>query len=153
MSKQIAQTFYEAFKAHDAAKMASLYHQEATFNDPVFRGLTQIQVQGMWQMLIERSNGLLEIDYHSLIGDDAMAQCTREAKYQFSKTGREVHNVIHATMRFKDGLILEHSDHFDLWRWSKMALGTSGALLGWTPIVRNKIRKMAMSSLDDYLNA
>lgn len=152
MSKEIMQSFYDAFKAHDATTMSALYHPNITFNDPVFQDLNQKEVQGMWNMLIERSNGNLDIEYHSLIGDDSVAQCTWEAKYQFSKTKRDIHNVIHATMEFKEGLIINHTDHFNLWRWSKMALGTSGYLLGWSPIVRNKVRKMAKSSLKAYLD-
>ena len=151
MSKETMQKFYDAFKTHDASKMAELYHQDATFNDPVFKNLNQKEAQGMWRMLIERSNGHLAIEYHSLAGDAEMAQCTWEATYLFSKTKREVHNIIHATMEFKDGLIIRHTDHFDLWKWSRMALGTSGALLGWTPLIKNKIRNMAMTSLKDYL--
>ena len=153
MSKQVMQNFYEAFKAHDASTMASFYHQEATFSDPVFQNLNQQQTQAMWRMLLERSNGKLEIDFHSLIGDETMAQCTWEATYEFSKTKREVHNVIHATMEFKDGLILRHVDHFNFWRWSRMALGSSGALLGWSPIVKNKVRKMALSSFQTFPKA
>ena len=151
MSKETMQRFYEAFQQHDAAAMGSLYHPEVQFNDPVFQNLNQAETQAMWSMLMERSAGNLTIDFHSLAGDHEMAQCTWEAQYPFSKTGREVHNIIHATMKFKDGLIVEHTDDFNFWRWSKMALGTSGALLGWTPIVKNKVRKMAMSSLRSYL--
>lgn len=153
MSKEIMQKFYDAFKAHDASTMSSLYHREATFSDPVFQNLNQQEVQGMWGMLIERSGGKLEIDFHSLVGDDQMAQGTWEAKYQFSKTKRDVHNIIHATMKFKDGLIIKHTDDFNFWRWSKMALGTSGSLLGWTPIIKGKVRKMAMVSLRSYLKS
>jgi hypothetical protein len=49
-------------------------------------------------------------------------------------------NEIDASMRFEDGLIIEHRDSFDFWKWSRMALGPSGLLLGWTPMVRNKVR-------------
>jgi len=151
MSKETMQQFYEAFERHDAAAMGALYHPEVRFNDPVFKNLNQTETQGMWSMLIERSEGNLKIEHHSLMGDETMAQCTWEAHYAFSKTKRDVHNIIHATMKFKDGLIVEHTDVFNFWRWSKMALGTSGALLGWTPIVKNKVRKMALSSLRSYL--
>lgn len=151
MSKEILTKFYEAFKNHDAATMSALYHPDAHFSDPVFPDLNQKEVQAMWNMLIQRSEGNLDVDFHSIAGDNQMAQCTWEAQYQFSKTKRDVHNIIHATMEFKDGLIIKHIDEFNLWRWSKMALGTSGALLGWTPLVKNKIRKMAAKSLEDYL--
>jgi hypothetical protein len=30
----------------------------------------------------------------------------------------------------KEGLIIEHRDHFELWRWSRQALGLKGLLLG-----------------------
>jgi len=151
MRKETMQRFYEAFQRHDAAAMGSLYHKEAQFNDPVFQNLNQSEAQAMWSMLVERSGGHLEIEFHSLICDEETAQCTWGARYQFSKTKREVHNVIHATMKFRDGLIIEHTDHFNFWRWSKMALGTSGLLLGWTPFLRGKVRKMALSSLKSYM--
>ena len=151
MSQQVMQQFYESFQQHNASEMVSLYHPEVTFSDPVFRNLNQKEVQGMWKMLIERSRGNLTIDYHSLIGDERLAQCIWEAKYPFSKTGRPVHNVIHATMEFKDGLIIKHTDDFNFWRWSMMALGTSGSLLGWTPLIKSKVQKMAIASLNKYL--
>ena len=131
--------------------MGSCYHKDVVFNDPAFKNLSHDQVKAMWEMLIERSNGVLTIDFHSVLGDNEMAQCTWEAEYLFSKTGNEVHNIIHATMRFKDGLIVEHTDQFDFWRWSGMALGLPGKLLGWTPYLKSKVRKMAMSSLHKYM--
>ena len=151
MSKEIMQRFYDAFKDHDASTMSDLYHPEAVFNDPAFQNLNQEQVQGMWRMLIERADGDLAIEYHSLMGDEKMAQCTWEARYKFSKTKRDVHNIIHATMEFKDGLIYRHTDEFNFWRWSKMALGTPGVLLGWSPMLKNKVRKMASHSLNSYM--
>lgn len=151
MSKQTLEKFYTAFKNLDAQKMAECYHKDAVFNDPAFNNLNHDEVCAMWAMLIERSGGQLEITFDSIIGDDEMAQCIWEADYEFSKTGNPVHNVIHATMEFKDGLIIRHTDEFNFWRWSKMALGTPGALLGWTPFLKNKVRKLAMGSLKKYM--
>lgn len=151
MSQALIQQFYTAFQQHDAAAMAELYHPEATFNDPVFQNLNQREVQAMWTMLIERSNGDLKIDFHSVKGDASAAECVWEARYHFSKTKRPVHNVIRARMEFKDGLIWRHTDHFNFWRWSRMALGTSGLLLGWTPLVKNKVRATAAHSLQHFM--
>lgn len=151
MSKQTLEKFYTSFQNLDAQKMAECYHNEVIFNDPAFQNLNHDEVCAMWAMLIERSGGNLEITFDSVIGDDEMAQCIWEADYEFSKTGNPVHNVIHATMKFKDGLIIKHTDEFNFWRWSKMALGTPGALLGWTPLLKNKVRKMAMGSLKKYM--
>ena len=62
-----------------------------------------------------------------------------------------MHNEIDATFTFSDGVIASHRDVFDLWRWSRMALGKKGTLLGWTPLVRKAIRKQARKSLDAWI--
>lgn len=151
MSKETIETFYKAFAEHDAISMGNCYHPEATFSDPAFRNLNADEVKAMWAMLIQRSKGELEIEFHSVMADEKLGQCTWEAQYHFSKTGNPVHNIIHATMEFEDGLIKKHTDVFNFWRWSSMALGMPGKLLGWTPYLKNKVSKMAMKSLDDYM--
>ncbi|MEQ9404227.1 MAG: nuclear transport factor 2 family protein [Cyclobacteriaceae bacterium] len=151
MSKQTLEKFYNAFIEGDSKTMSECYHENATFSDPAFRNLNTDQVRSMWAMLIERSKGNLEIDYHSVIADEKVGQCTWEARYPFSKTGNQVHNIIHATMEFEDGLIVRHTDQFNFWRWSSMALGAPGKLLGWSPFLRNKVSKMAMHSLKEYM--
>lgn len=152
MSKEIVEKFYTAFKNGDAKTMGDCYHKEAIFNDPAFKNLSGKEASAMWAMLIERSKGKLEIDFHSVIADDTLGQCTWEAQYEFSKTKNQVHNIIHATMEFKDGLIFKHTDKFNFWRWSSQALGTPGKLLGWTPFLKSKVSKMAMKSLRDYMS-
>jgi hypothetical protein len=60
-------------------------------------------------------------------------------------------NDIHAELRFnEDGLINDHRDNFDFWKWSRQALGPTGLLLGWNPIVRNKVRQQAGAELDRF---
>jgi ketosteroid isomerase-like protein len=152
MSKETMERFYTAFKNGEAKTMGDCYHDDVEFNDPVFHHLNAKQVRAMWTMLIERSKGKLEIDFHSIIADDKMGQGTWEAKYEFSKTKNQVHNIIHTTMEFKDGLIIKHTDKFNFWRWSSMALGTPGKLLGWTPFLKTKVSKTAMKSLVDYMS-
>jgi hypothetical protein len=53
-------------------------------------------------------------------------------------------------MALSNGRIVRQVDRFNLWRWSGQALGASGWLLGWTPLVRNKIRTQAARSLREY---
>jgi hypothetical protein len=31
---------------------------------------------------------------------------------------------------------MKHTDDFDIWKWSKQALGIPGHLLGWTTVVK-----------------
>ena len=51
----------------------------------------------------------------------------------------------------KRGLILRHRDRFDFWGWSRQALGAPGWLLGWTPLLRNKVRAQAGARLRGFL--
>jgi hypothetical protein len=74
-----------------------------------------------------------------------------DARYTFSLTGRKVHNRIAAAFTFRDGKFATHRDSFDLWRWSRMALGPKGAVLGWTPFVRNTIREQGRRGLDTWM--
>ncbi len=54
------------------------------------------------------------------------------ATYRFTQTGRTVVNHINVRFAIRDGLIFEHRDNFDLWAWSRQALGLKGLLLGWS---------------------
>jgi hypothetical protein len=72
------------------------------------------------------------------------------ATYLFSQTGNTVVNDIQAQFVFRDGKICEHHDHFDLWAWSRQALGFKGVLLGWTPAVRSAVRAQALKGLKAF---
>lgn len=60
-------------------------------------------------------------------------------------------NRIDASFEFRDGRILRHRDSFGLWRWTRQALGPIGVVLGWSPLVQNKVRSQAMKSLEKYM--
>jgi hypothetical protein len=70
-----------------------------------------------------------------------------QAWYTFSATGRPVHNRISAEFAFHEGTIIRHIDRFSFWRWSRQALGPVGGLLGWSGLVRNRVRKQAGDAL------
>jgi hypothetical protein len=72
------------------------------------------------------------------------------AQYTFSGSGRKVVNRIDARFEFRDGAIVRHVDQFDLWRWAAQALGPVGLLLGWTPMIRARIRSQAAASLAKF---
>jgi hypothetical protein len=74
------------------------------------------------------------------------------ASYNFSKKQRPVVNRISAQFYFQDGLIIRHTDDFDIWKWSKQALGLTGYLFGWTGFMQNKIHTNAILSLRKYQN-
>jgi ketosteroid isomerase-like protein len=148
--QQLIEKFYTAFQNRDYTTMQSCYHADATFHDPVFPNLDANQVRAMWQMLLTSAKDL-KVTFDAIQTSGSTGSCKWQAWYTFSKTGRPVHNIIQASFDFKDGKILRHRDSFDLWRWSRMALGTSGLLLGWSPIVQNKIRSNARVALQKYI--
>ena len=141
--------FYEAFQRRDAATMAACYGPDVQFSDPVFPDLRGPQAGLMWKMLCERGKDL-RLEFRDVRADDATGSAHWEAWYTFSATGRKVHNVIDASFEFRDGRIVRHADRFDLYRWSRQALGPAGLLLGWTPLLQNKVRAMAAKGLADY---
>ena len=141
--------FYEAFSRRDAATMAACYAPDVQFSDPVFTDLRGPQAGLMWKMLCERGKDL-KIEFRDVRADGASGSAHWEAWYTFSTTGRKVHNVIDASFEFRDGRIVRHTDRFDLYRWARQALGPAGVLLGWTPLLQNKVRAMAAKGLADY---
>jgi len=146
----LVERFYQAFQRKDGEAMAACYHPDVRFSDPVFTDLRGERAGAMWKMLTGRAADLV-VEYSNVRADDASGSAHWEARYTFSATGRRVHNVIDATFAFRDGKIVEHTDVFDFWRWSAQALGPMGKLLGWTPLVRNKVRAQAARGLDAFL--
>ena len=136
---ELIDRFYGAFARRDHETMAGCYAPDARFSDPVFQDLEGDEVRAMWRMLCRAWR---RPRTQPLGGENRWRSGFRAlgADYTFSGTGRRVHNEIDASFRFEQGLIAEHTDDFDLWRWARQALGPAGVLLGWAPPVRAKIR-------------
>jgi ketosteroid isomerase-like protein len=142
--------FYSALQKRDAEGMVACYAPDVRFSDPVFPDLVGDRAKGMWRMLCARGKDL-RIEFRDVSANETTGRARWEAWYTFTTTGRPVHNIIDAEFRFSGGLIAEHRDRFDLYRWTRRALGTTGVLLGWTPIVQGKIRRQAARALDSFL--
>ena len=104
----------------------------------------------MWRMLTERGR-TCGSSCSSTRPTAIAARAHWRAHYTFTQTGRPVVNDVRASLRFADGLIAEHLDDFDFHRWARQALGPSGLLLGWTPILRAAVRRRARAGLDEYI--
>lgn len=141
--------FYEAFSRSDGDAMASCYHRDVSFSDPVFPNLNGEEAGDMWRMLTSSASDL-RIEFSDVQADDQTGRAHWEAWYTFSATGKKVHNIIDASFEFRDGAIVSHVDDFDFWRWSRQALGLPGVLLGWTPLVHNKVRAQAGEQLERW---
>ncbi|MBS7459784.1 nuclear transport factor 2 family protein [Pseudomonas syringae] len=141
--------FYEAFAQLDAEAMSACYTDDVLFSDPAFGELRGAQVGDMWRMLTSRAKNF-SVVFDQVRADDQTGSAHWVATYLFSQTGRTVVNNIQARFVFRDGKICEHRDHFDMWRWSRQALGLKGLLLGWTPLVRNAVRAQALKGLKTF---
>jgi len=99
----------------------------------------------------EKGRDVWQFEFSGISADDLQGKVHWEPRYRFSATGRMVHNIIDAEFRFKGGLIISHKDHFDFWRWSKQALGTPGAFLGWSSFLKKKVRRQAAVNLAAFM--
>lgn len=143
-------SFYDALERRDHVGMNTCYHRDIHFSDPVFTDLHGDQVRAMWHMLCKRGAGL-DVTFRDVHTDGDTGRAHWEARYTLSKGGNEIHNVIEASFEFRGGLIIRHRDDFDLWNWTRMALGTTGTLLGWSPPIQSKVRATAMTRLNAFM--
>lgn len=143
--------FYESFGRKDHEAMAACYHPEVHFTDPVFPDLHGDEARAMWHMLCEQGHDLVvRVGDIVVVGDTATAHW--DATYLFTPTGRTVHNEIDASFTFTEGLISRHVDDFDLWKWLRMAIGTSGLLVGWSTSAQDKVRRTGADGLERFLD-
>lgn len=138
---------YAGLDGHDGEAMASCYAPDATFSDPVFPDLTGAQAGDMWRMLTSRATDL-SVELPEAKADAEAGAARWIATYTFGATGRHVTNRVRSDFRFDgSGLISEQRDDFPFWTWSRQALGPAGLALGWTPLLRSKVRSNAATEL------
>jgi ketosteroid isomerase-like protein len=147
---RLIQRFYEGFQQKNYRQMGECYADSATFEDPVFKLKNGKEARAMWHYLCENGKDL-KVIFSDVQADDKQGSAHWEATYTFSGTGRKVHNKIDAKFEFKDGKIIMHRDHFKFYKWTRMALGATGVMLGWTPLVKNKIRSSASYGLKKFM--
>jgi limonene-1,2-epoxide hydrolase len=149
-NEALLERLYAALNARNGADAAACYATDASFSDPVFPDLRGAEPGAMWRMLAERSSDLsIELLERSADGERGSSHWC--ARYTFSQTGRRVVNDIRGSFRFVDGLIAEHRDDFDFYKWRRQALGPTGLLLGWSPPIKSAVRRRARVSLDEFL--
>lgn len=141
--------FYGAFNQRDGEAMAACYAPGVRFSDPVFPDLAGDEAGDMWRMLTGRAKDLT-VDLVDRSATDTEGSAHWIARYTFAQTGRPVVNDVHASFRFADGLIADHRDAFNFYRWARQALGPAGLALGWTPLLRSKVRAQARAGLDEF---
>jgi hypothetical protein len=146
---------YSGLAHLDPDAMAGCYAPEVRFRDEVFTLEGREQVMSMWRMVCESASkggrADWKLNYRVISVDADTGRLHWSAHYRFGMLGRPVHNRIRALFRFNaEGLITEHHDQFDFWRWSRQALGLPGLLLGWSPLLRRQVRSKALAGLNRY---
>lgn len=150
-NKALIKHFYESFARHDVEAMVSCYHENVEFSDPAFPSLKGEDARNMWRMLISRGKATLKISFENVEADEQKGSADWTAEYEFSQTGRNVINKIHAEFEFLDGKIIKHIDDFDFWKWSSQAIGLPGSLLGWSSFLKDKVRQKAAAGLAEFI--
>lgn len=150
--KEKAEQFYTAFNQCDSQAMNALYADSVSFKDPAFGLLKDQDVRDMWSMLCSSQKGKnFKVSFVVKSVRPKKVEVFWEAWYTFSITGKRVHNQINSTLFFDDeGLIFKQIDRFSLHRWSRQAMGLTGALLGWTPFFKSGLQKRSGDALKKY---
>lgn len=123
--KAIIEKLYTSLQHKDGEAMASCYHEDCIFQDPVFGDLKGEDVKAMWKMLCQNS-GDLKIVVSNISASLKKGSANWEAWYTFGKSGRKVHNITQADFEFKEGKIISQIDNFNLRKWASQALGVKG---------------------------
>ena len=149
-NQQLITHFYSAFQRLDFRVMQDCYHEDAIFFDPVFENLNSTEVKAMWEMLCKNATNF-SLEFSEVQADEEYGSCKWIARYTFSQTARNVTNHVKAHLRFHEGKIVEHTDHFDVWKWSRQALGLPGWLLGWSGVLQKKVHSKAKTNLLKFM--
>ena len=145
--EDLIHTFYRAFAKGNVDEMLQCYHDSIRFEDPAFGVLHGNEARNMWRMLVRPG---IKITYHNVEVKDGKGSADWIAEYQFGEARRKVKNKIHAEFEFADGKISRHTDSFNLAKWARQALGSTGWALGWTTWFQNKIRAATRARLASF---
>jgi len=151
-NEELITKFYSAFAQGDYQTMNSCYHKEIVFKDPAFGKLSGDKAGKMWEMLLSSSKSTPKISFSNVKATNETGSANWIAEYNYGPKKRKVVNHISAQFRFEDGKIIEHTDEFNLWTWSKQALGPIGFVLGWSGFIKNKVNKIANGRLEEFIN-
>jgi hypothetical protein len=118
--------YFECFTTGDYRGMQWCLHPEVEFSDIGF-DLRRKEVGAMWHMIVANA---IQVSFRDVKVDGQKGTAHWECDYQFRKDKasepRPVHNTIDSRFRFEGGLIREHRDECDFWKWFEQAMGPIG---------------------------
>ncbi len=148
-NKQLITDFYEGFAKADVNAMIICYADTIEFEDAAFGTLKGNDAKNMWKMLLSRNKNI-KVTFSNVQANKNIGSANWVATYNYGPKKRKVINKISAKFEFKDGKIIKHTDSFNMWKWSKQALGLKGFLLGWTPFLKSKVQSMTNKLLKEF---
>jgi len=126
------------------------------FDDEAFSLRGKQQVMGMWTMLSEatkaKGKDVWRLEHSGIQPAATAARPIGERALPLQR--HRPHGAQHHRCRVQlndQGLVVKHRDSFNFWHWSSQALGTPGLLLGWSPMLRNKVRTTAAGNLTKFM--
>lgn len=102
-------------------------------------------------MLLSQKKESTIITFNSIQASSEKGTVNWIAEYFYGEKKRKVINKVNASFKFKEGKIIEHTDTFNLWEWTKQAMGITGFLMGWTSFMKDKIQATTNKNLDDFI--
>jgi hypothetical protein len=131
--------------------MVPCYADGVEFEDPAFGKLKGEHAKNSRRMLLESQKEKdFDLGFSDISFDEEVGSAKWEAKYVYSKSGRNVPNIIRAVFEIRDGKIVKHRDTFRLKKWAKQALGFKGALLGGTRFFKKVINQQTSDILVEW---
>ncbi len=143
--------FYSSLQEGNIEDLLSCYDPQVRFSDPAFGELQGEHAHYMWRMLVSKMSSEIKIDVNHVYDQNGRIHCSWTADYAFGKKQRKVHNVVSSTFTFKNNRIITHDDFFDLWSWTRQALGAPGYLLGWSSLMQRKMVERNQLYLKKYM--
>ena len=135
-AKNVATSFYAAFKKRDVAAMEAAYDPGVRFHDPLFGTLDgRHRVMEMWKTVMPAAGGK-KLEGSSTIGDatrrsDGAYEVKVHWDAHYELGARHIDNESDTTLVIRNGKIVDHRDDWDLSAWTEQALphGLGGNVL------------------------
>jgi len=138
----VLNTFLRALAQRDVEAMIRCYTTTATYHSPIFPQVEGDTLTATWQWFCAKAPDLtMVVDEQAFEANTARVQWT--ATYTFPKTGRPVVQVTDSIFVFEGPQLCRHEDRFDLHRWSHMALGPLGRVLGGRRWLQRSLQRAA----------
>ena len=148
---EVIRRFFRALMQRNWESLQECYHAKVRFTDEVF-DLSGSNAVAMWRMLCAETRDL-QIKVDLVSANASTGQARWQMRYVAGQNGRSVRKIIESSFEFRGGQIVRHTDRFDFWKWASQALGASGRLLGWSRLLRKKVRSKATRQLAEFADA